>query len=123
MKVHFSLFTILFSLILLASCKDGEVNSKYCNLRARLTIENVTQAPVLFTSCESMGEYCTVRSDGQRLHFTDASGHTSPYNIPAISGYSGIYLGLSGFIVGKLTIPEMGEDITRVVCFDLSCSC
>ena len=48
--------------LLLLSCSDGQVNNKYCNLSARLTIENVTQAPVLFTACESMGEYCTVRT-------------------------------------------------------------
>lgn len=116
-----SLVCSLLSVVCL-SCKDGEVSNKYCNLRARLTVENVTQAPVLFTACESMGEYCIVKSDGQRLHFTDAASHTSSINITAISGYSGIYLGLSGLIVGKLTIPEMGEDFVRVVCFDLSCS-
>lgn len=121
-KLLYSLFPILYSLFLLTSCNSGEVNNKYTNMRARLTVENVTQAPVLFTACESMGEYCTVKSDGQRFHFTDVSGHTSSINITAISGYSGYYLGLSGFIVGRLTIPEMGEDLTRVVCFDLACS-
>ena len=108
--------------LLLLACKEGEVNNKYCNLPARLNIENVTQAPVLFTACESMGEYCTVKTDGQRFHFTDATNHTSSINITALTGYSGYYLGLCGFIVGKLTIPEMGEDNVRVVCFDLACS-
>ena len=108
--------------VVITSCKDGEVNNKYCNLRARLTIENVPQAPVLFTACESIGEYCTVKSDGQRFIFTDATNHTSAINITAITGYSGYYLGLSGFIVGRLTIPEIGESDTRVVCFDLACS-
>ncbi|MBP3710949.1 MAG: hypothetical protein IJ148_07260 [Bacteroidaceae bacterium] len=106
----------------LSSCSSDDVNTKYSNLRARLTIENVTQAPVLFTACESMGEYCTVKSDGQRFLFTDAAGHTSAINITALSAYNNYYLGLSGFIVGKLTIPEIGEDFVRVVCFDLACS-
>ena len=108
--------------LLLLSCSDGQVNNKYCNLSARLTIENVTQAPVLFTACESMGEYCTVRTDGQRFLFADAAGHSSPVNITALTGYNGYYLGLCGLIVGKLTIPELGEDNVRVVCFDLACS-
>ena len=112
----------LYSLILLTSCKDGVVSNKFCDLPARLTIENVPQAPVLFTACESMGEYCYVTSDGQRFSFTDATNHTSYINITAISSYSGYYLGLSGFIVGKLTIPEMGEDYVRVVCYDRACS-
>lgn len=112
----------LLCLLLLASCSSGETSGKYCRLPARLNIENVTQAPVLFTACESMGEYCTVKPDGQRFIFTDATGHSSAINITALTGYSGYYLGLSGLIVGKLTIPEMGEDQVRVVCFDLACS-
>ena len=113
------LLTVVFS-----SCKDGETSNKYSNLRARLTVENVAQAPVLFTACESMGEYCTaiISSDGQRLLFTNQAGTTSPVNILAISGYSGYYLGLSGFIIGKPFMAEMGEDAPRVVCFDRACS-
>lgn len=110
--------------LMLASCSDGDVNNKYCNLRARLNVENVRQAPVLFTACESWGEYCTAKIDntGQRFLFTNAAGQQSPINILAISGYGGYYLGLSGLIIGRLTIPEIGEDIARVVCFDLACS-
>ena len=111
----------IISGLLLTACNNGEVNNKYCNLRASLTIDNVLQAPVLFTACESMGEYCTIKSDGQRFTFTNASNTTSVINIPAISDYNGYYW-LDGFIVGKLTIPEMGEDVPKVVCFDLACS-
>lgn len=119
-----SSYPILFIICCLSffACKEGEVSNKFCNYPARLTIENVTQAPVLFTACESMGEYCTIKSDGQRFLFTNAAGKTDPINITAISGYYGFYLGLSGFIVGKLPIPEIGEDFVRVVCYDLACS-
>ena len=110
------------AVLLFTSCNDGEVNHKFCDLPARLTIENVQQAPVLFIACESMGEYCTITSDGQRFNFTNATNQTSFINITAMSGYSGYYLGLSGFIVGRLTIPEMGEDYVRVVCYDRACS-
>ena len=103
--------TVIF-LLLLVSCTSGEVNNKFCNMPARLTIENVQQAPVLFTACESMGEYCYITSNGQQFLFTNAVGKTDPINILAMSGYSGYYLGLDGFIVGRLTIPEMGEDFT-----------
>ena len=106
----------------LAGCKDGEVNNKYCNLPARLSIENVLQAPELYTCCESMGEFCTITSDGQRFLFTNASNHTSAINIVSIAGYNGYLLGLSGFIVGRLTIPEIGEDVASVVCYELACS-
>ena len=103
---------------------DSDENNKYCNLPARLYVENVRQAPVLFTACESWGEYCTAKIDntGQRFLFTNAAGQQSPINILAISGYGGYYLGLSGLIIGRLSIPEIGEDIARVVCFDIACS-
>lgn len=101
---------------------DSDENNKYCHFPARLTIENVQQAPVLFTACESMGEYCTITNDGQKFLFTDALNHTSVINIITIDGYSGYYLGLSGFIVGTPTIPEEGEDNVHVLCFDRACS-
>jgi len=116
-----SLVLCLLSFVL-SSCNDGTVSNKFCNLPARLTIENVQQAPVLFTACESMGEYCYITSNGQQFLFTNAQGKTDPINILAMTGYSGYYLGLNGFIVGKLTIPEMGEDFVRVVCYDRACS-
>ena len=116
------LLTVLCGL-LLAACAGGEANSKYSNLRARLSIDNVLQAPVLHAACESTGEYCTITSDGQKLIFTNAAGKTSSILIAAISDYAGYNLGLnSGYIVGRLTIPEMGEDNLRVVCFDRACS-
>lgn len=118
-----SLWGTLVVALLLFSCKDGEVNNKYCNLPARLSIENVLQAPVLYTSCGNTGEFCTITSDGQRFHFTDASGHSDAINITAIASYGSYNLGLSsGYIVGRLSIPEIGETDTRVVCYDRACS-
>ena len=114
----------LILVLTLASCSNGEVNNKYCNLRAHLIIENVSQADVLFFACTSWGEYCTAKIDntGQRFLFTNAAGQQSPIPILAINDYDRPYLGLSGLIIGRLTIPEIGEDIARVVCFDLACS-
>lgn len=122
MKRLYNHILVTISCLLLACCKDGEVNNKYCNMPARLNVENVLQAPVLYTCCESMGEFCSITSDGQRFIFTDASNHTSAINIVGLVGYSGYTLGLSGYIVGRLTIPEMGEEVAKVVCYDRACS-
>lgn len=109
--------------LLLFACSGDEVNNKFCNLPARLTIENVILSQTLFTACESMGEYCTITSNGLQFIFTDATGKSDhPINILAEDERKGYYLGLSGFIVGRLTIPEMGESNTRVVCYDRACS-
>lgn len=112
----------IISGLLLAACNNGEVNNKYCNLPARLQVDNVLQAPVLYTCCENMGEFCTVTSDGQRYLFTNASNQTSAINMAAIEAYSKPYLGLSGLIIGRLTIPEIGENDAKVICYDRACS-
>lgn len=125
MKGRHTLILYIIYCLLFAACNDGEVSNKYCNMRAQLHIENVLQAPtVLLPACESMGEYCTIKlsDDGQRFLFTNAAGKTDLINILAISGYNGYFLGLSGFIVGLLEIPEPGEDYVHVVCYDLACS-
>lgn len=108
--------------LLLASCKHGETNSKYSNFRTRLTIDNVMRAPVLYTACESMGEFCSITSDGSHFFFTNAAGTSSRIDIMAENSYSGYTMGLnSGYIVGRLSIPEIGENEVRVVCFDRAC--
>ncbi len=106
------------SLIVLGACDGNGVNNTFSNLPARLTIDNVLQAPVLFTACESMDQYCTVTSDGQRFLFKDFRGKTSPINIAAINSY---YLGVNGFFIGKPSIVEMGKEVHAVVCFDRVC--
>ena len=106
-------------LLMWCSCNDGDVNTTYCSLPARLVVENVQQAPVLYTACQSMDEFCTVTAESSRFAFTSQTGRTSYIDLTAYSGY---YLGLSGFIVGKPSIPEMGKDVSTVVCYDLACS-
>ena len=115
------LLLVIYS-ILFIGCSGSEVTTKYCNLPARLTIENVIQSSTLFTACESMGEYCTITSNGRQFLFTDATGKSDPINILAESDHNGYYLGLDGFIVGRLTIPEMGTDVNSIVCYDRACS-
>lgn len=127
MKVRVLVLSVVFCLlsVVFVACNDGEVNSKYSNLPARLHIEYVSWAPTLFTACESMGEFCTIRlsSDGQQILCKDATDHSpDPINITAIAAYGSFSLGLSGFIVGHLSIAEMGDNEPRVVCYDLACS-
>lgn len=118
----FSLHSRLLLLLLIVACNSDEAYNKYCNLPARLTIENIQQAPILFIACESMGEFCTVTSDGQHFLFTNSTNRTDRINILAKDEYNRYYLGLTGFIVGKPTIPEMGEEFSHVVCYDRACS-
>ena len=43
-------------------------------------------------------------------------------NITAEDDYSGYYLGLNGFIIGRLTIAELGQETPGIICYDRACS-
>ena len=94
------------------------INNKYCNLPAKLTIENNLQASVLYKCCETPGNFCSITRNSQSYIFTDTS-ETSELKARPIHNYE--YLGLSGFIVGHANIPESGEDQTKVICYDRAC--
>lgn len=105
------------------SCSDGLVDNKYSNLPARFSFWPVNSISQLYTSCESMGEWCTITlsSNGSKFLFTKADGSQGEANREALDGYTGFYMGLGGFLVGLPNIPEMGETYSVVTCYDLAC--
>ena len=116
MRKSLFLFSLLF-----ASCSGELVSNKYCNLPARFVFTPVNSISQLYTSCESMGEWCSVEVDGNRFLFTKPNGSQGIANRLSIQGYSGFYMGLSGFIVGLPNVPEVGEMESVVTCYDLAC--
>lgn len=112
-------YGLLVLSVLLCGCSES--SNLFCSLPANFTFDNIYQAPQLYAACNSMGEFCTIRGENNRFLFSNTQG-TTPINQSALSHYSGFYLGLSGFIVGLPNIPEMGQDASRVVCFDLACA-
>lgn len=107
----------------LSSCSDGLVNNKYCKLPARFDFRPVNSISQLYTSCESMGEWCTItlNESGNKYLFAKPSGTPGEANRTAIDGYTAFYMGLCGFIVGLPNNPEMGESVPVVTCYDLAC--
>ena len=106
---------------LLQSCTEAD--SRFANIYAKLILQNIQQSPVLYTACNSMGEFCTIEYKKSKFVMTDARGKTSPMNPTYEQMQGGFSLGLStGLIVGLPTIPELGMAQSRVVCFDLACS-
>lgn len=104
----------------LPSCESSD--SIFCRLPAYFIMDNVLQAPVLYTSLQSMGEFCTIRAIGNKYEFASPTQRTPSYvNATQLSNMSGFYMGLNGFVVGLPHIPEMGYDHSRVVCYDLAC--
>ena len=109
--------------LLCTSCGDGLVNSKYCNLPARFDFRPVNSISQLYTSCESMGEWCTITLNeaGNKFLFAKPTGTPGEANRLALEGYTGFYMGLCGFIVGLPNIPEIGAAVPEVTCYDLAC--
>ena len=108
-------------LCLLASCGDELSSNKFCSLPARFTFSPVNSISQLYSSCESMGEWCSIELTGNQFLFTKANGSQGKANRTALEGYTGFYMGLSGFIVGLPNIPELGETASIVTCYDLAC--
>ena len=114
---------ILLALVLLPlSCSDEAVTNKYCNLPARFQFTPVNSISQLYSSCESMGEWCTITLSGNKFYFSKPNDK-KPGEWPRVQldGYTGFYMGLSGFILGLPNIPEVGETMPVVTCYDLAC--
>lgn len=121
MRSRFRLCIFLCLLLSCVSCNDEMVSNKYCSLPARFTFTPVNSISQLYTSCESMGEWCTIHATGNKFLFTKANGSQGEANRTAVDGYTGFYMGLAGFIVGLPNIPELGETRSVVSCYDLAC--
>lgn len=116
------LSTLLLYLLVAVSCSDNILSNKYCTLPAHFTFTPVNSIQQLYTSCESMGEWCTIVAQAKQFLFTKANGSQGTANMTAMTGYTGFYMGLSGFIVGLPNIPELGTDQPVVTCYDRACS-
>ena len=114
-------FLAVVSLLLCVACNENElVSRKYCDLPARFSYNPVSAVSQLYTSCNSMGQWCTIIASGQQFVFANPEGSTS-VNRTAVQNYTGFYLGLSGFLVGLPSIPELGTDYPVVTCYDRAC--
>ena len=115
-----SIYIILTLLFYMTSCTEG-VQNTYSKYPAYFVCSTVSTIPQLNSAMNSLGMFTTIRYDRERFLFTDASGNTTPVNASAIAGNANIRMGLSGFIVGLPSIPELGYDVPIPVCYDLSC--
>ena len=102
-------------------CKGLEKFS-YCELPAKFVFNYVNSISQLYSSCESMGEWCAICVVDNKLFFKKANGSQSEANLLAVDGYTGFHMGIAGFIVGLPKTPEQGETKSSVACFDLACS-
>ncbi len=105
--------------LLFAGCDDAD--SLYSSLPAKFSYSPVVSMSQLYTSLNSQGEWCTIILNNNYFEFTNLTG-TGKALRTAVSGYTGFYMGLCGFIVGLPNMPELGSSSPVVTCYDLACA-
>ncbi len=111
-----SLF-LLLPFFLFTSCDKAD--NTYTTRAVSFTFSPTTSVPMLHSALNNMGEYVTVRVSGGRFLFHSLGGDTT-WPMTEIDRRT-IRMGLSGFIIGLPTMPELGQTFSRPVCYELSC--
>ena len=103
----------LIASALLTSCQKAD-DFYYTGARVSFTYTYTNTIPELNAALGSMGEFCTIRTDGQNFIF---SGLKTSTTRPLTAADTRVHpaLGLSGLIVGLPNIPDVGADVSRVV--------
>ena len=108
---------------ILSSCEKAD--NRYSAYRAYFRYNPVSAKPNLFRACTSLGEFCSITyPPGVNYVIKSPSTSSSVDYIArtALQGYQGFVLGIGGgLIVGMPVLPEMLEQESRVVCYDLCC--
>lgn len=108
---------------ILSSCEKAD--NRYSAYRAYFRYNPVSAKPNLFRACTSLGEFCSITyPPGVNYVIKSPSTFSSVDYIArtALQGYQGFVLGIGGgLVVGMPVLPEMLEQESRVVCYDLCC--
>lgn len=108
---------LLLLLFLFTSCDKAD--NTYTTRAVSFTFSPTTSVPMLHSALNNMGEYVTVRVSGGRFLFHSLGGDAT-WPMTEIDRRT-TRMGLSGFIIGLPTMPELGQTFSRPVCYELSC--
>lgn len=115
------ILTLVFAALLFSGCSNDDSYSTYSRYKASFSYFYVMTTTPLKDALNSPGIFCTVMLTPQKkLVFTSLT-QTQSIDVTASAAYQS-YVCLSGFIVGKANLPEIGMDGLSQVCFDLACS-
>ena len=110
---------IVLTFGLLGACE--QVESLYTQAPARFNVTNVNTIPALASAVGNLGMFCTIEEDVSQYVFTGLSG-SNRINKEQVGIYKGFIMGFgSGFIVGLPNFSLPGENVQRVVCYDIVC--
>lgn len=108
---------------ILSSCEKAD--NRYSAYRAYFRYNPVSAKPNLFRACTSLGEFCSITYPPGVNYVVKSPSTSSSVDYiarTALQGYQGFVLGIGGgLVVGMPVLPEMLEQESRVVCYDLCC--
>ena len=109
------------SSLILLSCDKAD-NLYYRGTKAKFSYSFTNTIPELNAALNGYGEFCTIRTNGDTFIFANLkSSTTRPYT--KAEQQIKPMLGLSGFIVGRTNMPDIGAEEPAIVAFDLACPC
>lgn len=111
------LAVLSFQLLLFGACTPA-TDDLYADYPARFSVQYVSTIPQLSAALNGYGEYATIRY--QNNYFIYSNLKTS-IEVPRKATEKGFMMGVSGFIVGRSNMPELGSDQYPVMCYDLAC--
>ena len=111
---------LLAVFLLLTACEDAE--DIYSRRSVSFSFAPSTKVPMLHSALNSLGEFVTIRVgvSGAELLFSAYGRDDFPCAMTEIDRRT-TRIGLSGFIVGTPTMPELGQSMSRPVCYELTC--
>lgn len=111
---------------ILSACEKAE--DLYSRYYAYFRYTPVSAKPNLYRACTSLGEFCAITyppGSAQNYVIKSPTTPSAVDYIPrtALQGYRDFILGVGGgLVLGMPMIPEMLEQESNVVCYDLCCS-
>ena len=111
---------------ILSACEKAE--DLYSSYYAYFRYTPVSAKPNLYRACTSLGEFCAITyppGSAQNYVIKSPTTPSAVDYIPrtALQGYRDFILGVGGgLVLGMPMIPEMLEQESNVVCYDLCCS-
>ena len=119
MTTHARAFALCAALVCgMTSCEKAE--QTFSELPARFVETNLIACPPLYTAVNNMGQWCTIQA-GNNTYIAKGASQSIERPLTAMTNYQGMYLGIAGLIIGLPNIPDTGNDLPTLKCYDLAC--
>lgn len=90
----------------------------YARYPARFSAQYVSTIPELSAALNGYGEFATITYKNDYFYYSNL---TTTTKMPRKATDQGFMMGVSGFIVGRSNMPELGSDQYPIMCYDLAC--